>query len=295
MRVFARLRPLFFVAALSMPLYVSGCTGRASRPDADILGNGFKNAIRGMAAGRAFDQAVLALRRDDDTGFLQAIERLKRAGTPQSIQWARDLTLSRASAAVQRGWYYEMMAQGQPNAKKKWEERAMEKYRLALKMAPDFPSQSSILLNQLGYPLADRGTTTEDFQNAEKLTRRAVELEEKEIARRQSGSSAGQENIGDLRRKQAAGPRDSLAWALFKLRRYDEALRESERAIADVKANPPSSLLGRMEPDSLPELLYHLGAIHAALGHKEKARAAFDEALSRQPDHALAKAARAAL
>lgn len=276
-------------------LGITGCGGPASRPDADILGNGFRDMVRGVAAGRAYDRALLAQQRGDDAAYVKATTKLQNTGAPGASAWAASLTLSRAEDEVARGVALDTLARNQPPAvRKKWELRAMESYRRALVFAPDFQSENPDLLNALGYTLADRGETSKDFQDAEKLTRRSLDTLQKMIAKTESGPVLGQANLRALRYAVASGPHDSLAWALFKLKRYDEALKEQERAIADAKANRPSGLFSD-RADSLPDLLYHLGAIHAALSQKDKARAAFDEALQIQPDHAEAKAARAKL
>lgn len=222
-------------------LGLAGCNAAANRPDADIFGNGLRDMVRGIAAGRAYDRAMLAQGRGDSNG-------------------------------------------------------ATENYRRALMFAPNFGSENPDLLNAAGYMLADRGQTIEDFQNAEKLTRSALALVEKMIAKVQEGPEdepMKQARLRALRYALACGPRDSLAWSLFKLKRYDEALKEQQRAVADAKANEPAGLL--RAADSMPDLLYHLGAIYAALGQKDKAKSAFDEALKLKPTHTETKAAQAKL
>ncbi len=281
--------------AAFMLLTLAGCNGPTNRPDADIAGNTFKDMVRGIAAGRAYDRAILAGQRGDDAAYVQATTRLGKSGVPGATKWAKSLTLSRAEGEVARGMAFDALALSQAdNARDKWEKRAMESYRRALVFAPDFSSDDPNLLNALGYSLADRGETTEDFQNAEKLTRSSLDILEKLITKIESAPSLGQANLRALRYSAAVGPHDSLAWALFKQKKYDNALKEQQSAVADAKANRPAGLFSS-GGDSLPDLLYHLGAIYAALGQKDKAQATFDEALKMQPNHPEAKKARAKL
>ena len=230
------------LSAVLTLLVMAGCNSTANRPDADIsgnfLGNGFKNAARGIAAGRAFDRAVLAQGRGDNAS-------------------------------------------------------AMEHYRRAQLF---LDSENPVVLNAAGFTLADQGKSREDFQIAEKLTRKSLAIMASRIAKLQEdeGGQLQEAQLREARYFAAVCPRDSLAWALFKQKKYDEALKEQTRALADAKANKAPHLFGDSD-DSLPDLLYHFGAIHAALGQKEKAKTAFDEALKINPKHLEAQKARAAL
>lgn len=97
-----------------------------------------------------------------------------------------------------------------------------------LKLNPDHADA----LNYLGYSYADRGINVEE---ALKLTQRAVEL------RPHNGYYV-----------------DSLAWALYKLGRVDEALETIQRAVALVKDDP---------------VIYeHLGEIYLLQNERDKAR-----------------------
>jgi predicted Zn-dependent protease len=93
-------------------------------------------------------------------------------------------------------------------------------------------------LNDLGYLWADRG---EHLNRALAMCRRAVAVEPANRAYR-----------------------DSLAWALFKLDRPEEALREIELAVKDA------------EPDG--ELFEHLGDIRQRVGDRDGARTAWQRA-----------------
>jgi Flp pilus assembly protein TadD len=112
-------------------------------------------------------------------------------------------------------------------------------FRRALEMNPDQPQ----VLNYLGYGLVDRG---------EKLD----------------------EALGLIKRAVAADPDkgyiiDSLAWALFRLGRYEEALEPMERA----------SLLVPVDPI----VTDHLGDVYWMVGRKLEARFQWRRALSFEP------------
>lgn len=66
---------------------------------------------------------------------------------------------------------------------------------------------------------------------------------------------------------------DSLAWALFRLGRTEEALQNIRRAVALV-------------PSPEAEILEHYGDIAAAAGQKEEARKAYEQALKLKPANA---------
>jgi tetratricopeptide (TPR) repeat protein len=73
----------------------------------------------------------------------------------------------------------------------------------------------------------------------------------------------------DLAVRQDVRAYDTLAWALYRNRRFDEAEAASAEALK----------LGTRDPD----FLYHAGMIHQARGDEARARAAFDEALALRP------------
>lgn len=112
--------------------------------------------------------------------------------------------------------------------------------RKALELAPDQPQ----VLNYLGYSYVDRG---ENLDEALDMIQRAV------AARPDSGYII-----------------DSLAWALYRLGRYDEALGHMEQA----------SLLEPVEP----VVTDHLGDVYWAVGRKMEARFQWRRALSFDPE-----------
>jgi len=130
-------------------------------------------------------------------------------------------------------------------------------------------------LNAKGYELADKGTSYEEFRDAERYTRLAVDLYDTAILK------APTKNL----RSQRATTRDSLAWALFRLDRLDEAENQQREALREARAS------GAL----VAELPLHLGDILAKAGKTELARAAYQETLTlkeTEPDaHTRARAA----
>ena len=106
--------------------------------------------------------------------------------------------------------------------------------------------ESPVLQNALGYTLADMGTTTQDFDEALVLTKRAAD------ALPDSGTVL-----------------DSFGWALY--RKGDiVGARRVLREAADL------------EP-GIAEIRYHLGTVYAKLGLSADAMTEFDRALAVKP------------
>ena len=112
-------------------------------------------------------------------------------------------------------------------------------FRRALQIEPDQPT----VLNYLGYSLVER---QENLEEALEMIERAV---------------AGDPDSGYII--------DSLAWALFRLGRYDEALEPMERAVELMPSDPI--------------LNDHLGDVYWALGRNREARFQWRRALSFGP------------
>ena len=106
----------------------------------------------------------------------------------------------------------------------------------------EFPDDTGAL-NDLGYLWADQNKR---LQRAQRMIRRAVEAE-----------------------PENAAYRDSLGWVLYRLGEYAEAVIEQKKAIE----------LSKSEDRESDGVMYdHLGDIHAALGQKDEAAAAWREA-----------------
>ena len=112
--------------------------------------------------------------------------------------------------------------------------------------------------NDLGYILADQNKNLEE---AEQLIRRAISRDRADRARRRH----------PLEKSGAAGDNaayvDSLGWVLYRLGRFDEAVRELERAV---------QLTGG---DADPVLWDHLGQVYHALNRLDEAADAWERAL----------------
>lgn len=143
------------------------------------------------------------------------------------------------SAPEQRHWtlYYSRGIAHERSGK--WPEAEAD-FRKALELNPDQPQ----VLNYLGYSFVDRG---ENLEEALGMIERAV---------------AAQPDAGYII--------DSLAWALFRLGRYEEAVEPMERA----------SLLEPVDP----VVTDHLGDVYWAVGRKLEARFQWHRALSFDPE-----------
>jgi tetratricopeptide (TPR) repeat protein len=108
--------------------------------------------------------------------------------------------------------------------------------------------ENAITLNSLGYTLADKGSTTKDFDRAVTLTKKAVE--------------SSQENPIVL---------DSYGWALFK----KNDLAGARRVLREAVDNAPT----------ISEIRYHLGVVYAQLGLTTDAAREFDRALVLDPEN----------
>ena len=137
-------------------------------------------------------------------------------------------------------------------------------------------------LNNLGYPLAESGHSMQEFRRAEDLTRRSLGYWDKIIAAEPQKS----ETLPLLRFNREVTAHDSLAWALYRQGRFEEALTEQTAAVTAAKADAPK---GSQYDSGLAEMFYHLGKIQQALGHNTEARGAFAEALKFNPAHEKAK------
>jgi tetratricopeptide (TPR) repeat protein len=142
--------------------------------------------------------------------------------------------------------------------------KSEEQLHMILKSNPD----DATAHNDLGYLMADQGKNLEE---AEKLIRRALELDRKQ---KSSGTQVG----ADAEEDNAAYV-DSLGWVLFRRGRLQEARTELERA---------SKMYGG---DDDPVVWDHLGDVYFRLGETAWARSAWQKAVElyetarrRQPD-----------
>ena len=134
-------------------------------------------------------------------------------------------------------------------------EDAARQLRKSIEMTPDTePEFLANTLNYLGYMWADLG---QQLPEAEKLVRRAVEIEP--------------ENAAFL---------DSLGWVFHRQGRQEEALTTLLRA---------RELLKELQPEDA-EILEHLAAVQLALGKRQEALDTLEEAVDlNTPDEAVAR------
>lgn len=243
-----------FVVILVCGALLVGCnaspdTTSSTRSSRDIA----LDALRAPIVGRAWDKGVKAAQNNDFNGLTDATQQLRKLGANEE---ATLLGLAAAENLVARAANYDAQAfRATGEAQQQLQIQSAIWYRQALKIEPDFASDNAALLNALGYFLAERGTTQDNFRRAEKLTRRSLKNLEAQ-------SPLNRVFLEYLESRAAF--RDSLAWALFKQSRFGEALREQKVAVADAeratrdKNDENSQALKR-------ELREHLRQIEAAL------------------------------
>ena len=179
---FFRCAFLFSVLA-GFAFSLGGCAGSGSTPGGALESLRqnvvLQNAARAALTGKVFDRAAIAVRNGDENALQNATSELEKIDP-----------LAAAEQLVNAALWLDSRAHNEKNSalKNDLENQAAQKYRQALKIAPNFPSQDATLLNALGYFLADRGTSPADFQTAEKLTRAALKLLDAEIKRDRSAS-----------------------------------------------------------------------------------------------------------
>jgi len=143
------------------------------------------------------------------------------------------------TVAVDRSSYYQVLGtlaflSGKNREADRW-------FRIAVETDP----QNHIALNDYAYMLAEEGR---DLERALKMAQRAVAIK------------SGQGSYYD-----------TLGWVLYKMGRYEEALRELRIA---VQTAPETA-----------ELRYHLAATYAKLGRTQDALVELEKALTLKPNY----------
>lgn len=261
---------------------LSGCSSTVtSLPNQSIV----RDLAASYVAAHAFDSARLALERGDDARLRSAGADLKRAGGILSENNA--MLLAFTATMVTKAYRIESQSTLAPTAQRSaLIADANEKYRTALAFLPDnYSDLSWQMLNVLGYFLADRGKNTADFKLAVELTEKSLQKATTELDQLPEGSP--QRAQAELSR--ATAPRDSYAWALFRVGRFKDAKREQEEVLRVLR-----SPAGASEPISA-EIPYHMAEIYKALGQKAEARREYQNALQLRGDAELRSKIEAAL
>lgn len=276
--------PLLIIVALICAQALGGCAQSDSVSWQEELRSLplLQKTARVFLTGQIYDHAIIALR-DGNESALQSAQGELQIVAP----------LLAAEQAVRVAVMFDGRAQLEKKEviAEKLRASASKKYREALAIDANFDSRNPDLLNALGYYLAERGTSAEDFQSAEKLTRRALALYDQVIASLPDSTLGPiRMTLAQARYSRAVGARDSLAWSLFRQRRYGEALKEQKAAVDEAAKN--SALIEQPVP---ADLYYHLGEIYRALNKLDEAQKQYSKALDIEPDHQLALRAKLAL
>jgi tetratricopeptide (TPR) repeat protein len=230
-----------------------------------------QRVARAAAVGNAYNRASDAARSGDHAALADALQDLRQL---KAASRAAPLALAAAEEAVQQASIYEFQSRAFKGAQaKELLAKATARYHEALELSPVFNSNDPQLVNALGYFLADRGTTAIDFRTAERLTRRAVQQWDVQV----QAAIKDKRNIA-VYSFNRANTRDSLAWALYRQGRYEEALVEQRQAVIEgaLAAKPAGE---KMSAD----LYFHLGEIFRALKRWNEAREQYRLALQIEP------------
>jgi tetratricopeptide (TPR) repeat protein len=255
-------------------LLIGGC---AKSPDSEppLM---LRQLARSYLIGVTYDQALIASQQEDARALR---DRLNQLDELNATDVTASLQLSRAEDEVRAAGALDVQAlqieRKNPALSRQMEGLAGQRYRAALRWSPQFPSTDPLLLNSLGYFLADRGATKQDFELAAQLTGHAVEILQQTVADNTKMGIYSQRWLNETRQQQAI-TQDSYAWALYKLKRFDEAETTQRQVLADAKSN------GIKDDSTLAELWFHLAKILQAQGKTAEANEAMKEAQRLQPD-----------
>jgi tetratricopeptide (TPR) repeat protein len=242
-----------------------------------------RSMARAILLGRTFDRGFQAARDDNKDAFISAYNELRRLkATAKALDLAQSVRLDPAEEAVWQALIFDVTAdQVGGTVGAELQARSTAQYRRALQLNPRFDSPDPVKLNALGYFLAERGVTPDDFKTAERLTRRALLLWDEAI---QQLKQRGEDTLRPA--MQRANTRDSLAWALYRQGQLKKALSEQQNAVAEAKARA-----GKGAGEVSEELYFHLGEIYRSLRRWNDARRQYEEALKVDPNHAESRRA----
>lgn len=250
---------------------LGGCASNNGAADSSLLAR----VAQSIVGGKAYDRAVVAARDGNDAAFLRAQRDLERAGGEFSAPGANSLAAQAVTLAIDFG----QKAQAARGAEaQNYRQKEAEQYRRALQLGAA-RSDDPQLLNAVGYFLAERGDSADEFKQAEQMTRKSLALW------KQLMDNATLDTTRAAYQFSMANVRDSVAWALYRQKRFDEAAREQELAIKEAReAAAKAGILGQSWSKMPPELPYHLGEIYRAQGKMAQARAQWQEALKLDPN-----------
>ena len=240
--------------------------------------------MRGLAAsfvaGRAFDRAAAALKSSDDSALQNAGKQYARASAQIND---KGVLLDGVAAVTVAAMQLEEDAKYAPLAQRDaLLARALGKYRAASDFLPAHPKPGEIgaqTLNMIGYPLADRGTTRADWQRAAQLTK--LSLREWDAQIKATPQDSPQRL--NLQAARTLGALDSYAWALFRLGRVEEAVKQQEKVIEFARQHPEVISSGAYSA----EIPYHMAEIYRAAGREDDAEEQYKTALDLRPDPEL--------
>lgn len=242
--------------AIGALLFISGCAKTSGSAPPLVL----QEMARSYLIGTTYDQALIAAQQDDQRALRYRLNRLDELN---ATDISADLQLTHAEQLVRTAEGLDIQAQQTKNKDpEQWHQlqgEAGQKYRAALRWSSEFPSNDPMLLNALGYYLADRGSSKADFELAAELTARAIALLQKTITDNANTGTYNKRLLNQIQQQQAF-TRDSYAWALYKLKRYADAETAQRAALAQAKSG------GLREHEGLVELESHLAKILKAEG-----------------------------
>ena len=248
-----------------MAAILAGCGAQNAPEPARGLGAAF-------VAGRAFDRSQSALKSGDDAALQNAGRKYARAAARLENKGVLLAGVQPVTIAAMR---LEQQAKYAPLSQRgALMQRALEKYRAVSAFLPADPRPGQVdaeILNMVGYPLADRGTTRADWERAEQLTQLSLDEWDRQI---KATAPNSQERL-QLQAARTIGALDSHAWALFKLGKISEALPRQERVIAFANKYPSQSNA---------EIPFHMAEIYRAAGRDDDAREQYGRALELGPD-----------
>jgi tetratricopeptide (TPR) repeat protein len=236
---------IWWVVLIGVALSGCGRSQQQVQPQKSLLEQGIQKL-----EGRDYDGAAALFRQyvEQSRNLVVALQEVRYAYMARPERPAEQAYLfleqyaSRVDAIpnkIDRAGYYQVMGTlaflaGRRDEYPAWFEKAIQ-----------LDPQNHLAMNDYAYALAEDGRALE---KALRLARRAIAIKS---------------NVGAYH--------DTHGWVLYKLGRYDEALRELRFAV-------------QIAPDT-PELRYHLAAVYAKLGRTEDALVELEKALALRPGH----------